>query len=182
MTMSAANVAAELRDRLPGVGVKKLHKLLYYCQGHHLVATGAPLFVESVSAWDHGPVVGRLWRAEQDGEQPLVSQSADEAQLNTVGYVVSRYGRLSGRDLEHLTHSEDPWRRADAVRAAGQSVRIEELWIQEYFESAGEDDEEVEFVDQDVIRLWLKDAPERLSDPLTGDSVDALRRRLHDVG
>jgi hypothetical protein len=27
----AADVAAELRRRLPGIGAKKLHKLLYYC-------------------------------------------------------------------------------------------------------------------------------------------------------
>jgi uncharacterized phage-associated protein len=40
--------------------VKKLHKLLYYCQGHHLATFGLPLFDESISAWDMGPVVGTL--------------------------------------------------------------------------------------------------------------------------
>jgi hypothetical protein len=39
----AADVAVELRRRLPGVGVKKLHKLLYDCQGHHLADVGRPV-------------------------------------------------------------------------------------------------------------------------------------------
>ncbi|MGQ0776145.1 MAG: hypothetical protein ACT4NY_17255 [Pseudonocardiales bacterium] len=42
MTLSAHDVAAVLRDRLPGLGAKKLHKLLYYCQGHHLATFGEP--------------------------------------------------------------------------------------------------------------------------------------------
>jgi hypothetical protein len=33
VALSALDVATELRKRLPGVGVKKLHKLLYYCKG-----------------------------------------------------------------------------------------------------------------------------------------------------
>ncbi|MDQ1633589.1 MAG: hypothetical protein QOJ32_398 [Frankiaceae bacterium] len=63
---SARDVAAELRQRLPDVGVKKLHKLLYYAQGHHLAALGRPLFSESISAWDMGPVVGEFWWQEQN--------------------------------------------------------------------------------------------------------------------
>ena len=51
----AADVAAELRRRLPGIGAKKLHKLLYYCQGHHLADIRHPLFIESIAAWDMGP-------------------------------------------------------------------------------------------------------------------------------
>jgi hypothetical protein len=36
MVVSAHDVAAALRARLPDLPTKKLHKLLYYCQGHHL--------------------------------------------------------------------------------------------------------------------------------------------------
>jgi hypothetical protein len=70
MTVSAHDVAAELRDRLPGLGAKKLHKLLYYCQGHHLATFGEPLFGENIGAWDMGPVVEPLWRDERY-EPPL---------------------------------------------------------------------------------------------------------------
>ncbi|HEY5784649.1 MAG TPA: type II toxin-antitoxin system antitoxin SocA domain-containing protein [Microlunatus sp.] len=65
MTVHASEVAAEIRRRLPGIGIKKLHKLLYYCQGHHLLAFEAPIFSESVSARVMGPVVGRLWLTEK---------------------------------------------------------------------------------------------------------------------
>lgn len=67
---SAHDVAIELRRRLPGLGVKKLHKLLYYCQGHHLATFGRPLFNETISAWDMGPVVGALWFAEKEASSP----------------------------------------------------------------------------------------------------------------
>src|SRR5690349_6342361 len=56
MPMTAHAIAAALRQRQPGMGVKKLHKLLYYVQGHHLAAFGQPLFRESISAWDMGPI------------------------------------------------------------------------------------------------------------------------------
>ncbi|WP_425453428.1 Panacea domain-containing protein [Thermomonospora umbrina] len=48
----------------------KLHKLLYFCQGHHVADLGEPLFGESISAWDHGPVVGTLWHQEKHGDTP----------------------------------------------------------------------------------------------------------------
>jgi uncharacterized phage-associated protein len=124
MSTSAYRVAAELRTRVPGIGVKKLHKLLYYCQGHHLGTFGRPLFPESISAWDMGPVVGTLWHAEKERSVEPGPPISDEAILNTIGHVVSRYGNLTGNDLERLTHAEDPWRDADQNRAARASVRI----------------------------------------------------------
>jgi uncharacterized phage-associated protein len=47
MAVSARDVAAALRERLPALGKVKLHKLLYYCQGHHLATFGVPLFRKS---------------------------------------------------------------------------------------------------------------------------------------
>lgn len=133
MPTSAHAVAAELRARDPGLGKLKLHKLLYFCQGQHLASFGQPLFTETISAWDNGPVVGALWYVEDRGIDPPAGLELGEAELNTVGYVVSRYGALSGLDLIHLTHSEDPWRRADRDRVPGTSEPIELSWIQSYF-------------------------------------------------
>src|SRR5947207_3630527 len=110
MRVSAHDVAVVLRERLPGLPVKKLHKLLYYCQGHHLAAFGEPLFHETISAWDMGPVVGSLWKREKEGRLAEPAAGLSEGQLNTIGYVVSRYGALTGRDLENLAHTEAPWR------------------------------------------------------------------------
>src|SRR5262249_55212423 len=154
------DVAAVLRDRLPGLPIKKLHKLLYYCQGHHLAAFGQPLFDETISAWDMGPVVGTLWHQEKHGEVSVSHAELNEAQLNTIGYVVSRYGALTGLDLENLTHSETPWRLADRGRRPRESTRIELEWIKEYFETSGaadgEDDEAV--LDSASVTEWLQDA------------------------
>lgn len=159
--------------------MKKLHKLLYYCQGHHLAATGEPVFREAVSAWDMGPVVERLWKQEQEGVHHPPGATLSEDRLNTIGYVVSRYGKLSGKDLEHLTHSETPWQRANADRPPGQSARIDREWMRDYFASAAEyEREEDEHTDGPVVRAWLGGAEDRRSTALSEDTVDELRRRL----
>lgn len=180
-SVSAHDVARELRRRSPGLGVKKLHKLLYYAQGHHLAATGAPLFVESVSAWDMGPVVGQLWRREKDGEPPPPEALLDEAGLNTVGYVTSRYGSLSGLDLEHLTHSEDPWRLADQRRRPGESVRMELSTMRQYFAaaSASVDDGDELHLDSGAVSEWLSGATTRRDEAVRADEPESLRRLLH---
>jgi len=201
MTVSAHDVAAILRERLPGLPAKKLHKLLYYCQGHHLAAFGEPLFGEVISAWDMGPVVGQLWYQEKErqqagspgaghdtaghdpaGHDPAGhdTEALTEAELNTIGYVLSRYGALTGRDLENLTHSEMPWQRADSSRRPRESVRIEQDWLVRYFRTSGapeSSDDEVP-LDSDAVRNWLAAATIRRADPLRGDTEEELRARL----
>ena len=139
----ARDVAAAIRRRLPAVGAKKLHKLLYYAQGHHLAAFGQQLFVQSISAWDMGPVVGAFWHEEQTPDDPREVAALDEAGLNTVGYVVSRYGRLTGRDLEVLSRGELPWQDADRRRklAGEHSARISPATMIEYFSADADEDE-----------------------------------------
>lgn len=157
----------------------KLHKLLYYCQGHHLATFGEPLFRETISAWDMGPVVGTLWKQEATGESPSYSGDLTEAHLNTIGYVLSRYGALTGTDLAHLTHSESPWQRANANRTPGGTARIREEWIKDYFETAGSPDEDDEFLpDFAAVRDLLRGAEQRRAEPLSEDTIEALRSRL----
>jgi uncharacterized phage-associated protein len=179
MALRAADVASAIRSRMADVPTKKLHKLLYYCQGHHLAVTGEPLFTESVSAWDMGPVVGQLWHQERSGHPLASGAQLNEAALNTIGYVLSRYGRLTGRDLEHLTHSEMPWERANVHRPPSGRVRIEEAWMREYF--AADVDEEDPGLDTAVVTDWLQDAEHRRSDELHVDSYEDLRARLSDA-
>ena len=109
VTARAADVATQLRAMLPGAGTVKIHKLLYYVQGHHLAWHGTPAFSEPIEAWVNGPVVADLWRAERY-EPPREKRSLDPRILEVVFVVVSRYGHLTGRDLIKLTHNEDPWR------------------------------------------------------------------------
>jgi uncharacterized phage-associated protein len=181
MTVSARDVAAVLRDRLPGLPVKKMHKLLYYCQGHHLATFEVPLFPETISAWDMGPVVGTLWKQEKDGESLAPSAPMGEAELNTIGYVISRYGSLTGQDLENLTHSEAPWQLADRNRRPKESARIELDWIKGYFQASGapgDDGEDDVQVDSAEVRRWLGDVTAR--PPAAGriDTLDEIQARL----
>jgi uncharacterized phage-associated protein len=165
-----------MRQRSPGLPIKKLHKLLYYAQGHHLAVFGLPLFHESVSAWDMGPVVGSLWYEERQGHPPGDARKLDEAALNTVGYVLSRYGRLTGQDLENLSHAEEPWRLADRQRTPGQSVRIERAWLSEFFSSESDEDDIV--LDAVDVHSWLAGARERSARPARRDDLHSLRARI----
>jgi uncharacterized phage-associated protein len=181
MTVSARDVATVLRARLAGLPTKKLHKLLYYCQGHHLATFDEPLFEETISAWDMGPVVGTLWYEEKHDQAPARPADLDEAQLNTVGYVISRYGALTGLDLENLTHSESPWRRADQGRRPNTSARIEPEWIKEYFSTQGAADDPADEarLDSTAVTRWLRDAEKRHAEPVRPDDPEELRARLH---
>nr|WP_221374439.1 type II toxin-antitoxin system antitoxin SocA domain-containing protein [Actinoplanes polyasparticus] len=178
MTVSAHDVAAVLRERLPGLTGLKLHKLLYYTQAHHLAAAGEPLFAESVLAWDKGPVVGALWTAEKNGDAPPPRRPLAGGQLNIVDYVVSRYGELTGPDLMHLTHGETPWKTANATRDPGGSVRIRNEWMRDYFRDEPHDEGEVWFTREKVAELTAG-AEERLRaagppDPASNDRLWAF--------
>lgn len=176
---SAHDVAAVLRARLPGLATVKLHKLLYYCQGHHLAAFSRPLFGDVVSAWDMGPVIGTLWYAEKHGEVPPPSAVTDEAALNTIGYVVSRYGGLSGTDLVNLSHGEGPWREADRARRTGTAVPIPLSWMEQYFRTVAVDDDTV--FDAAAVAEWLSDAEQSRDVPASPDSPAELASRLEDL-
>jgi uncharacterized phage-associated protein len=187
MPVSARDVAAVLRDRIPGLSTTKLHKLLYYCQGHHLVAFGTPLFSDSIMAWDLGPVVASLWREEKyasDTTRPPCE--LDEAELNTIGYVVSRYGTLSAGDLVRLTHGEDPWQAADSMRkvTGEKSVTIEPDWIKKCFQDkqVEDDEEERPRVDQAALDEWLGKGHAQRDRPRRRDSREDFLTRLADGG
>lgn len=175
--VSAHDVAAELRRQLPQLPTKKLHKLLYYCQGHHLAHFDQPLFGESVMAWDMGPVVAQLWRAEKDQRASVAARLLDTGQLNTVGYVVSRYGRLTGHDLELLSHAEDPWLQADTRRSPGGTTRIDNESIRAFFSAAGGPDFDLPWPAPDEIARLTVGALERRTCPPVPDDVRELTRR-----
>lgn len=178
--VSASDVATELRRRLPGLPTKKLHKLLYYCQGHHVAAFDEALYVETVSAWDMGPVVGQLWKAESS--EPSVREPGEvaltESQLNTIGYVVSRYGALSGRDLETLSHNEAPWRDANLRRRPGSSEKISLESMREFFRATADDEGDDVVPDNNAVSEWLGNVQGPPATPAVPDSVAELKSRL----
>lgn len=178
VTLSAQDVAAVLRDRVPGLGKLKLHKLLYYCQGHHLASTNTPLFPEMLEAWDMGPVVADLWRLENnEGLSRTTTCELTEAQLNTIGYVLSRYGRLTGKDLMRLSHDETPWQMASR-RWRSSTIQLDV--VREFFLGAGapEGGEEGVVLDSAAISELVAGAQERREDVLQPDSIEDIKARL----
>ncbi len=108
-TASAVAVATEIRRRCPGIGTAKLHKLLYYVQGYHLAWEGEPAFSDDIEAWEMGPVVASLWRAEKtQGIQDRPEQMRESVR-NIITNVLCRLDHKTGADLITATHAEDPW-------------------------------------------------------------------------
>jgi uncharacterized phage-associated protein len=179
MTASAHDIAEALRERLPGLGQVKLHKLLYYCQGHHLATFGQPLFSENIFAWDMGPVVATLWREEREKAPRPEQHQLGEAELNTVGYVVSRYGKMNANDLERLSHTEEPWIAGDQRRRRGESDRIDLASIRAFFTTANASRDEDDVADDQVVAAWLAATrPPSMSPPAKPDTREALLARL----
>jgi len=190
MAVSAHAIAAALRERLPNLAAVKLQKLLYYCQGHHLAHFGEPLFSETISAWDMGPVVPSVWHEDRQGPPPeerdMVRPPLDEAALNTVGYIVSRYGVMTGRELSILSHGEAPWQRANERRESGGSARIELDWIKLYFQEAelADREGEAQFDPAEIAEIAsgaVERARQREGQTATPDSLEDVLAWAHRV-
>jgi uncharacterized phage-associated protein len=178
MTVSAHDVARELRSQLPLSGVVKVHKLLYLCQGWHLAWYGQPLFVEEIEAWDNGPVVADLWRDERNGSGRPSAAQLDANGLLVLDYVVGRYGNLTGRELIELTHSEGPWIHAFGRHWNEKTISLREM--QDFFLGAeSEDVGEAGWEPDDEV---MADLDRAFSSPVlaTGqDETEQIRRWIN---
>lgn len=117
----------------------KLNKMLYFAQGHCLARLGRSLFDDDIEAWQHGPVVGEVYRAYKPcGSRPIeiAVSDFDQAKLSSeelelLADVYSRYGKFTGRALEAMTHEKGtPWSKC---YLPGRNVVIELQDIKEYF-------------------------------------------------
>ena len=104
----------------------KLHKLLYYCQGHHLAWDDEALFSEVLEAWAHGPVCHDLWVQHrhlnqiEPGQLPGLTSELSEEEKDTVLAVLDAYGHLGGHELGVMTQHETPWLVARHAVSPGQ--------------------------------------------------------------
>jgi uncharacterized phage-associated protein len=109
-----ANVDAEAGDNISNL---KLQKLVYYAQGLYLAMQDEPLFVESLEAWEYGPVVPGLYRTyryrgARSIEPPERFEAGDYAPEvgELLDVVLEVYGQYSVVKLMHMTRAEPPWR------------------------------------------------------------------------
>ncbi len=100
----------------------KLQKLAYYAQGFHLRDHKVRLFRDDILAWDHGPVVYRLWteynryryltipnKPFNNYDEFTEEEKLKDIEIKTIEKVWKNYGKLDGKYLEEMTHQEDPW-------------------------------------------------------------------------
>lgn len=109
-----------LNDSRSGTNIShlKLQKLVYYAQGWFLAAFGEEMYKERIEAWPHGPVSPDLYQKYKKYGYQTIPHSYSEIDINCdrsesiLNLVWSNYGTLDAKDLEKLTHSEDPWKNA----------------------------------------------------------------------
>lgn len=138
MPYLAAAVANEFFDRAGQSGRRltqiDIQKLVYFAHGWHLGLKGEPLIVETVEAWQYGPVVRSLYHHfRRFGSKPVTEKAVESMNLfgrvadtaprmsggavdgdqyarSLVGAVWQKYGSLPPFKLVELTHaSGSPW-------------------------------------------------------------------------
>lgn len=119
-TVTARQVADYLirfsQDHGDPISNLKLQKLLYYAQAWHLALYNRPLFAEPIEAWIHGPAVHAVWSQFRGSWKPIELRprrpDLSKHVTDHLDEVMEVYGGLSAFDLERMTHSEFPWRKA----------------------------------------------------------------------
>lgn len=118
------------RDAGDSITHLKLQKLVYYAQAWSLALNGEPLFDEDFQAWAHGPVVrsvfdrfsGNAWGALSEPENfEGIDDSGVEKML---AEILDIYGGMGAKELEKLTHSEDPWQKAREGYGPGERAEV----------------------------------------------------------
>lgn len=113
----------------------KLQKLLYYAQGYFLAKKGTPLFDEEFLAWEHGPVIRKIYdEYKKNGSCGIVYDKdfdveLDEETERILEEVYEEYGQYTAWKLRNMTHQEKPW-----LTTATNDV-ISKDKIKEYFKS-----------------------------------------------
>lgn len=100
----------------------KLQKLVYYVQAWSLGISGEPFFVGKFQAWIHGPVSRELYDRFKlvkglyseinlcDMKNSATEFPFEDRDVNFLNFILHNYAKLSGTQLEQLTHQEDPWK------------------------------------------------------------------------
>lgn len=118
-----ANYFLTLNDEEVGelISNLKLQKLVYYAQGFHLAIADEPLFIDTIEAWAHGPVVPALYHEYKEygaGVIPIPDdfdpETINSETRSLLDEVYNVFGQFSGWKLRNMTHDEPPWKEAYA--------------------------------------------------------------------
>jgi uncharacterized phage-associated protein len=97
----------------------KLQKLLYYAQGYYLAKKDNPLFNEDFLAWDHGPVIRKIYNKYKENGANGINYNKDFNIIidieteKILEEVYENYGQYTAWKLRNMTHEEEPWKTTE---------------------------------------------------------------------
>lgn len=145
---TAASVIRAIESRRPGLKPGKQQLLLFFCQGHHVGHANQPLFDEAIYATTEAT-------ATVYTDTPHAPPITTELELNTIGYVIERYGALSPADLRTLIRASLPWEMATK---AATTTRIDLSLLRDWFlrddETDDPDDERPNRAERDEVNTY----------------------------
>lgn len=127
--LGSQKVIGEGKER-EGITNLKLQKILYFAQAYFLAKVGKPLFLDSIEAWEYGPVVPAIYRKyRKNGNNPIIDEKdkskislEDKQILNTIW---EAFGGYSAGKLVDISHSHAPWK--DAYNSADNEITVEAI-------------------------------------------------------
>lgn len=133
---NALDVAAHILEVEGETPASRVHRLLYLCQGHHLVENGVPLFEDPLYAYPNGVAVKTVYDAHA-GHFTLKAgffgpqQPLDAGASTLVQQVVETYREYDGPALAGLSRQSTPW--IVGRRQKDRRIPVEEVygWFQQ---------------------------------------------------
>jgi uncharacterized phage-associated protein len=134
---------ARLFNNLSEITPLGLQKLLYFCQGYSLALESAPIFPEECEAWPHGPVYQEIYHLFKsfkynpiDDDRFIILNNSKDAlsdrEKQIIDLISATFGAYSGKTLETITHSEDPWKNTPL------NFIIKKSLIKKYYKSVNQ--------------------------------------------
>ena len=108
-----------------------LQKLLYYIQVFYLGFHGKLAFTSKCSAWEHGPVFGKVYYEYKHFKSNVIEINdkkevvLEECLKEVVDNVIKYFGIYNAKTLEWFTHNESPW--LDAYVLGNGNIKKSEL-------------------------------------------------------
>lgn len=118
----------------------QIQKLTYYAYAWNLALYNEKLFEEKPQAWIHGPVFRTLYDAMRYSDfynTNTLNMQIENKTLRILDMIYNLYGKYSGNELEQMTHSESPWKKArTGLDANMRSMReLDDEEIKRYYKA-----------------------------------------------
>lgn len=143
---NSINVARYFLSKDETLTDKQVQKLVYYAYCWYIVKNNTSkdeikdkIFDEVPEAWIHGPVFPNLYQEMTHNRKKFLEnkdyENMSEDLKEFLDTIFEAYGKYSGNELENLTHSEEPWKRARNGIASNEpsNNKLDDKVIYEYY-------------------------------------------------